>query len=213
LNIEELFFDDWQIPTNDLTDTIFANTLITSRLNYNDKVILERVMTDRGTLEEAINNSNDDIANGLTAPNPANGGTSDGKFQLLNSSSGIGPQLLREIKKEQTEYRAPKIVLHHTSCCSQNAGYNSIRANEMKIYTTAQLLTEISSGWAYNCPPDLISEIANFPTESASTEEAPYYTWGWLKSRAMRATQTNFAIEVHQEYELGLWPNLRYALR
>lgn len=230
--ISELFFDDWQMQMDDLTNTVFANTVLGSNLLYNDRMVLGRYMKlgSSAAIEDVITSLNVDV-NALDAaghaspaivpPTPSNGGsstmgpTSYYQFQQPSSTNGtfysLMQQVFKMIDKDQTEFLDPLPVLHHTTVCSPGATYNSTRANEMCIYTPAQLLTEVGSGWTFNLPGRLYSEISSFPTRSPLPDETAYYTWGWLKTRQTQGTQTNFMIEVHQEYKLNLWPNIYYA--
>lgn len=215
--LEELFFDQWELLTNEGTDSIFANPLIVSGgspiLNYNDKVVLSRLSRDGGTISAAVASCNSDIGTGnLTAPTPPDGGTSDGKFQKP-TAGGAATQLTLEILKGQTEYEAPNYVLRHTSYCSAGALYNTSTANTQCIYTPAQLLTEVGSGWTYNLPPRLYSKIAGIPFQSAASIEAPYYRWGWLKKITRETVLANFMVEVSTEYALALWSTIRYSPR
>lgn len=221
--IPELFFDRWDLVANEQSDTIFANPRLidtvnfpTTAMNYNDRVVIARFIRDGRSLVDAIADCNADIDTGvLHAPAPGTGtyggGTVDNKFQgpLVSSAAG---QLYREACKGQSEYESPTPVLTHCSVVSPNSTYNNSIANSMCIYTPAQLLTEISSGWTYNCPLRLRSKISAYPARVANADEAAYYTWGWLKKVTRDSPQTNFMIEVSTEYILGLWSNLRYAL-
>jgi len=215
LLIGDVSFDQWELVTNESSETIFANPLIVGGgspvLNYNAKTVLSRLARDGGTLSQAIDSCNSDITSGnLTAPTAGNGGTADGKFQ--KPSTGAATQLTVEILKGQTEYENPTYVLRHTSYTSATDTYNSNLANVMQIYSPAQLLTEVGSGWAYNLPTRLYSKIASIPFQSAPGDESSYYTWGWLKKITREPVLSNFIVEVSTEYELGLWSNLRYAL-
>lgn len=234
--ISELFFDQWELLSNENTDSIFANPLIVGTpssipvLNYNDKCVLSRWERDGGTLAQAIASCNADVANGLLkAPTTGStgafaGGDAGGNFQNpgtyspVDAYGGNAPsQLGLEIQKGQSEYERPTYVLRHTSYCSANSTYNSNQNNTQKIYSPAQLLTEVGSGWTYNLPPRLYSQIAGLTQVNlglyAALQESPYYTWGWLKKITRQPVLANFIVEVNTEYELGLWSNLRYALR
>jgi hypothetical protein len=212
-SLEEAPFDDWQMAVDDLTNTVFANSVLSAGLNYNDLVVLEGYMKCAGgkTVDEVVNDLNKDAHNNIiVGPTTLQGGN-NGKF-IVPSSVDLAKQMKRMIDKDQAEFVDPLPVLQHTTCCSPGSLYNVERANEMRIYSTAQLLSEVGSGWTYNLPGALYSQIASFPTRSAAAEEAAYFTWGWLKTRATQRTQTNFGIERHQEYKLNLWPNIYYAL-
>lgn len=213
--LDELFFDQWEMPTNQLSESIFANPLIVGGaspvLNYNDKTVLSRMARVGGTIADAVASCNDDItASGLTAPNPSNGGTSDNEFQI--PSSAASAQIALEIVKGQTEYGKPSRVLRHTSYCSASSSYNAATSGENLIYTTANLLAEISSGWTYNCPYRLRSKISGIAVEYAPGDESAYYLWGWKKEISRESVLANFMVETSVEYELGLWSTLRYGV-
>lgn len=233
LPVTELFFDDWQMQIDDLTNTIFTNTVLGSNLLYNDRMVLQRYMKlgSSTSIEDVVISLNVDVnatdaagnaSPAITPPNPTNGGSATtgptGYYQFQQPSAANGAfynlaaEVFKMIDKDQTEFLDPLPVLHHTTACSPGATYNATRANEMCIYTTAQLLSECGSGWTYNLPGRIYSELAAFPTRTAPPDEAAFFTWGWLKTRQTQATQTNFMIEVHQEYKLNLWPNIYYAL-
>jgi len=233
--ISILYFDQWELITNENNDTIFDNQFIVGSnspnslgnpiLNYNDKVVLSRLARDGGTIADAITNCNADITAGnLVAPvagvGPYGGGTAGGQFQAPGLSSpldgygGTAPgQLGLEILKGQTEYEKPSYVLRHTSYCNAQSIYNSSIQNTNCIYTPSQLLTEVGSGWTYNLPPRLYSKIAQIPFQYAAQTEQPYYQWGWLKKITREPVLANFMVEVNTEYVLDLWSTLRYATR
>jgi hypothetical protein len=219
--LNELFFDKWEMVTNESSDTIFTNPLIIGGaspvLNYNDKVVLSRLARDGGTIQQAVSNCNSDLSFGfLTAPTTATGGTLGGQFQppgISSFSSLAAVQLQLEIFKGQIEYKKPTRVLRHTSYCSPNSNYNANIIGENLIYTTSQLLTEISSGWTYNCPNRIKSKIGSIPFQTAPSDEAAYYTFGWLKTISREPVLSNFMVEVNVEFENALWSNLRYGLR
>jgi len=79
------------------------------------------------------------------------------------------------------------------------------------VYSPAHLLTEISSGWTYNCPPRLTTKIGGFTPLVAPDAESAYYFWGWKKKMTRETVLSNYIMEISTEYELNLWSNLRYA--
>lgn len=235
--ISELFFDQWELLTNENSDSIFSNPLIVGTpgstnpiLNFNDKCVLSRFARDGGTMAAAIANCNSDVTGGLlTAPTvgygPFGGGAAPtvaggpilfqkpGTLSPADAYGGNAPsQLGLEIQKGQVEFERPTHVLRHTSYCSATSRYNSNRANEEKLYTVAQLLTEVGSGWTYDLPPRLYSEISDIPVQFAPLSESPYYLWSWKKKITREPVLANFIVEISTEYELGLWSTLRYAV-
>lgn len=215
--LSELFFDSWEFLTNEPTDSIFINPLIvgsTGWMTDNDKVVLSYIATNGGRMADAVSECNyrcNSVPQSL--PYPATGGTADVPSQYQSPSDPRSKQIFLEIMKGQTEYEKPAYVLRHTSYCSPGALYNSATDGTQQIYTTAQLLTEVGSGWTYNLPPRLYSKISGIPIQMAPTVEAPYYQFGWLKTIAREVQLANFMIEVETEYSLNLWSNLRYAPR
>ena len=199
--LNELFFDVWELMTNEASDTIMANPLIVGTatgggwMTANDKDVLSVLITSGGTVSEAVSAANTNVPDNKPHSTPSDARTK---------------QLILEILKGQVEYAKPSYVLRHTSYCSAGQYYNSRIQHVMQIYTPAQLLTEVGSGWVYNLPPRLYSKIASIPFQYAPAIEAPYYTFGWLKKITREPVLSNFVVEINTEYELNLWSNLRY---
>jgi hypothetical protein len=213
--IDELFFDQWELLSNEKTDTIFSNPLIVGAagwMNDNDKVVLSRLARTGGKIDEAIASCNADYS-AKSLPAPASGGAGgDAPYQFdTTSADPRSIQIALEVQKGQTEYENPTYVLRHTSYCSAGATYDSSVANVECIYTPSQLLSEVGHGWTYNLPPRLYSKIASIPTQIAPGTESKFYTWGWLKRITREPVLANFMVEVSPEYELALWSSLRYA--
>jgi hypothetical protein len=215
--LSELYFDLWELLTNEPTDSIFNNPLIVGAAGWmtdNDKVILSSVAINGFALDEALADANkrcNDTPQSLSYP--ASGGTGDSPSQYQSPSDSRSKQIYIEIMKGQTEFERPAYVLRHTSYCSAGALYNTSTANTGKIYTPAQLLTEVGSGWTYNLPPRLYSKIAGIPFQLAPTTEAGYYEWGWKKTISREPVMANFMVECETEYALNLWSTLRYEPR
>jgi hypothetical protein len=214
--LAELYFDSWELLANEITDSIFNNPLIvgsTGWMTDNDKVILSYVATNGGTISQAVSACNAACnASPATLPHPVTGGIGS-PTQYQAPSDARSQQIFLELLKGQTEFGRPSKVLRHTSYCSAGALYNSSIQYEECIYTAAQLLSEVGSGWTYNLPPRLYSEIAAQPVQFAPTTESAFYTFGWKKTIGREPVMANFMIEREVEYALGLWSNLRYALR
>jgi hypothetical protein len=238
--LSEMFFDDWQVQNDDLTANIFTDTVLTNYpayrapLDYNARMVLQRyAKLGSGTaMKDVVASLNDDVnatsaagnpAPTVTPPNPSNGGSTGtgptGYYQFQMPAAVTSPsfllaqELVKMIEIDQVDFLDPLPVLTHTSVCSPGSNYNVSRANEMCIYTPAQLLSEVGSGWTNNLPPRLYSQISSFPYRFAPPDSAAFYTWGWLKTRATQNTLTNFMVEMHQEYKLNLWANFIYALK
>jgi hypothetical protein len=227
-SVPEYYFDSWELITDELTNTIFANPLIVGSslgwMNYNDKQILSYMARTNelniGIAVSAINALAKVLS--LNYPTAGQGGVVDattptgyafGPLSSVTSPTGKSQQILIEVLKGQTEYESPSYVLRHTSYCSPGALYNTSIAYTQQIYTTAQLLSEVGSGWTYNLPPRLYSKIAGIPQQYAAPDEANFYQWGFLKKITQETVLSNFMVEVHTEYALALWSTLRYLPR
>jgi hypothetical protein len=216
--LTELYFDSWELLTNENTDSIFNNPLIVGSpggwMTDNDKVVLSYLATNGGLLAEAVAECNYRCnSTPQSLPYPVTGGTGATPSQYQKPSDARSKQIFLEIMKGQVEFSRPGKVLRHTSYCSAGALYNTGIGYEECIYTTPQLLTECGSGWTYSLPPRLYSEIAAQPIQHASAVEAAYYTFGWKKTVGREPVLSNFLVEREVEYVLGLWSNLRYGHR
>jgi hypothetical protein len=197
----ELYFDSWELLTNENTDSIFNNPLIVGSrgwMNANDKDVLSIMATEQQKVTAALSLADTNV--------PANA-----PHTMPTDARSL--QIILEILKGQSEFGRPSKVLRHTSYCSPGALYNSSIAYEECIYTPPQLLSEVGSGWTYNLPPRLYSEISAQLIQYAPATEASYYTFGWKKTIGRESQLANFMIEREVEYCFGLWSNLRYALR
>jgi hypothetical protein len=218
--IDELYFDTWELLTNEATESIFSNPLIvgnesggTGWMNDNDKVVLSYMARNNCTMAEAVSDLNAMVnATPQSLNPPISGGAAGSPDQYQGVSDVRSIQIMLEIQKGQGEYENPTYVLRHTSYCSPTALYDSSIENVECIYTPAQLLTEVGSGWTYNLPPRLYSKIAQIPVRYPPLTEADYYVFGWLKRITREPQLSNFMISVETEYECNLWSNLRYAL-
>ena len=219
--VSELFFDSWEFLANEKTASIFINPLIVGNasggsgwMTDNDKAVLSWMARNGGTVAQAVSACNA-MCNAVpqSLPYPTLGGTGASPSQYQAPSDGRSIQLVLEIMKGQTEYESPTYVLRHTSYCSATSLYNSARNYEELIYQPAQLLTEVGTGWTYNLPPRLYSEISQIPIQYAPALEAGYYEWGWLKRKTREIVQANFMVQIETEYENGLWSTLRYGIR
>ena len=210
--LSELYFDSWELLTNENSDSIFNNPLIVGSSGWmtdNDKVVLSYVATQGGTVAEAVTACNAAITAG-TLPAPTAGGSAG---LYIAPTDARSKQIYLEILKGQVEFERPAYVLRHTSYCSAGALYNTNVSYTQCLYTPGQLLTECGSNWTYNLPPRLYSKISAIPYQYAPTTEASFYTWSWLKTISREVVQANFMVEISTEYSLNLWSSLRYAAR
>src|ERR1019366_6095788 len=106
--LSELFFDQWELLTNEANETSFANPLIVGGdypvLNYNDKTVLSKLALNGGQLVDTVNRCNADLAPAGNLPPPPGG-------KFVAPTAPAAAQLTLEIMKGQTEYMKPTYVL------------------------------------------------------------------------------------------------------
>lgn len=94
-------------------------------------------------------------------------------------------------------------VLKHQTNVSNRWQVNISDFNVGKIYTTAELLSEVQSTalWIKPIEPRLAYKIAHFPAPNPQ----PNFAWGWKKSRSTESTAANNRVAIQQFYTLALW--------
>lgn len=110
-------------------------------------------------------------------------------------------RLLQRMNSGADSYYQSAYVLRHTTNASSRYEANVADFNVDRIYTVAQLLSEVTSDfyWRLPLPPQMEYFINNldFPTPRAN------YQNGWLKRGASRSTAANFRIQLTTEYWMG----------
>lgn len=114
-----------------------------------------------------------------------------------------------------THYAASQYVLRHT--CNVSNAYIGMTTEDGldRIYTTAELITEITTGWTFPCPLRLRTKIQSIST-AVSTLGGSHadYAWGWLKKGATETTSANNRVDISNEYWFAEWGTpLPYPLK
>jgi hypothetical protein len=119
-------------------------------------------------------------------------------------------QLFRLLIKGTTHFATGQYVLKHTTSVSNQFGGNISDFNIECIYSTAQLITEISNPnlWIFPCPGRLQTKILNIVAPPAHSE----YLWGWRKLPSTETTAAGYRIEISTEYWLEQWSTVLYNL-
>ncbi len=112
--------------------------------------------------------------------------------------------------KGQDHFAFSQYVVKHTTSVSNAASGNVSDNNVECIYTTGQLLGEVSSSssWRYPMPGRLQTKISNIGVPSFKGG----YVWGWRKLPSTETTGANFRIEISTEYWLDQWSTFYYGL-
>lgn len=121
--------------------------------------------------------------------------------------AGLLP-FMRLARSGSTDYAADAqgggYVLRHTTNAPGNWGANVADWGVGMIYSTAQLLSEVSSSyyWYVPLPGRLRYKISNIPTPSFIPNN---YYWGWRKSRSQESNAAGNRVDITTEYTLELW--------
>ncbi len=187
----EITTDNWQILANELQRHIFQGQ-VALQLEQNVPGALSQVESNY-TLVSTPGTTPRMTPSTITWDDPSVSGN--------DLSASIG--LLSLLMRGATHTPESQYVVKHTVNISQNFTTNIADAHVGQIYTTAQLLTEITDGslWTYPLPPRLVTKINAIETPAARTN----YTIGWRKLAATETTSAENRIEISTEYWFGQW--------
>jgi len=204
VTIPDYVFDQWEVETNESSESVFSDPLVQAGISTNDRAVIARAIAEASTLEDAAEACSEDGI-GATWPVPVT------TFSVPTSGESL--QLYNELQKSQDSWGPFFYVLRHTSNVNQQSTYNVADLNVNKLYTTAQLFSEVNNGflWTYPIPSRLITKINNIPAQSPDPNEAAYYLWSWKKSASREQINSQFRVDIVTEYVLALWSTIRYA--
>ena len=100
-------------------------------------------------------------------------------------------------------------VLEHSTNAPNRWGANISDFGVGLIYTTAQLLSEVSNSglWINPLPGRLAYKLGVIPVPAFQANRI----WGWKKSRSTESTTANNRIDIRQTYTLGQWSTDLYG--
>ncbi len=204
VTIPEYVFDQWEIETNESSESVFGDPLVQSSISSNDRAVIARAIADGTPLSDGAEACTKDGV-GLNWPTPVT--------TFTTPTAGNSIQLYNEMLKTQDSWGPFTYVLRHTSNTNAQSTYNVSDNNVNCIYTTAQLISEVTNSllWTYPLPNRLNAKINNIPVQSADPNEAAYYLWGWKKSASREQINAQFRVDIVTEYILALWSTIRYA--
>lgn len=110
----------------------------------------------------------------------------------------------------RTNFLKGKYVLRHHTNAPSNYNLNVADFNVERIYTIAQLLSEVQSTslWILPLPSYLAFKISNYPVPLAQRAN---YMWGALKTRSSATTAALGRIEILTEYIIDSCPIHTYG--
>lgn len=100
-------------------------------------------------------------------------------------------------------FRYGQYVLRHRTNVSNRWLANVADVGIDQVYTTAQLLTEVTDSglWIFPLPPRLQFKLAAIPAPVPQTN----YLWGWLKAASTETTAANNRVDIATDYTLEQW--------
>lgn len=191
---QEYTLDAWDLDGNEERFDLFSHpTIIDIFGPYSSYSGWQNFTSLKGDLED--NTDPQDLYNALTG-----GGISPDdaatvvRFYLL---------YLRGTTEYENDTDGTGYVLKHTTNVSNKWTVNIADVNVGRIYTTAELLSEVSDSSLWINPLDARRQykIANIP--AASPQEN--YLWGWKKTRSTEGTAANNRVNINTNYTLALW--------
>ena len=125
---------------------------------------------------------------------------------------------LRELDRQHlgdTDYESEGDVLRHTTNVSNRYDRNISDTNKGRIYTTAQLLTEVRSSalWNYPLPGRLVYKIQTIVNNAIAERGIhAFYQWGWLKSTGTESSAAAQRVNISTIYKFDEWSTDKYLL-
>jgi hypothetical protein len=220
--------DKWEMAVDQSQPSIFENTLFNTLISDGTGTAAATV-TDKSKvitmLRIALENSNPTNSasawNGLTQ-NPLITYETDGDGNVTTSSAGnteaaeflaaLGADFtgntakMKQLKQYFDDYNlgvtnfiSGRYTLRHTTNAPNRWSANVADFNVEKVYTIAQLLSEVQNAnlWVLPLPGYLAYKIANYFIPNLRGKN---YVWGALKERSSAVTAANNRIEITTEY-------------
>lgn len=124
--------------------------------------------------------------------------------------TGDAQEVFSRLLSGEAHFAIGQQVLHHNTNVWDGYPGNVANANQNRIYTTEQLITECSNAnsWIYPIPAGIVGAIG-------SIESPPFRSgWqiGWRKLPAKWATAAGNRLSVSSEYWFGQWDLFYYLL-
>lgn len=183
---KEVTSDTWQIVGNEITEDIKRHPTIAA-------------------LEETGNDSLKDVYDHYDryTRDPAT-------FTNTLTEGSTAAKLFNLLKRGTNSYLIGQYVLRHTTNVGNGYSVNVADENVECVYTTAQLVAEVSDAdlWAFPCPGRLIYKIQNITPQFATDDEL---RWGWRKLPSTETTAANNRVDISTEYVLYGWSKLLYS--
>lgn len=132
------------------------------------------------------------------------------KLSAINPPlTGNALKLFFLMQHDQDHYALGQYVLRHTVQTSETFGSNVSDVNVEKLYTTAQLLVEVTNPllWTFPLPGRLQTKLNSIPAPAAVAN----FLWSWRKLPSTEVMVPGNFIEITTEYWLEQWSTFYYT--
>jgi hypothetical protein len=190
--------DTWQIVGNEISESVYANPIVKAKVSSIDRKVIRCAIKNNISLSDAAEKLGEEDAAFYDEP-----------------TSSTALMFYEELVKGQDSYNVGQYVLRHTTNAPANSTANISDVNVEKIYTTAQLISEVTDSglWVNPIPNRLYAKImAIEPMQAQNDDESEFYLWGWKKSPSTETVTPSNRVEIATEYTLYLWSLLRYGV-
>jgi len=200
---EQYTLDTWQLLGNAVQFELFYHPEFTATVEKYFGTNVDAAAQAIGKLREQIQKLEEGqgtIAELWSAPIFTSAGVSSEDKQFI---ARLILLYLRGTESFDNDAYGGGYVLRHTTNAPNRWAANVADLNVGKIYTTAQLLSEVqnSSDWVFPMPGRLAYKLANIPAPTAHNN----HLWGWKKSRSTECNAANNRIDISTEYTLEQW--------
>jgi hypothetical protein len=180
LGIPDLSTDSWEILGNEIQKSL---------TEHPDVLAMEDAYPGTiGYIKRDLDLYEQGLPNGDPAPDP-------GAFPMASS-------LYFALKRGATHFALGQYVLRHTTNVSNQYSQNVADFNIERIYTTSQLIAEVTNGnWTFPMPGRLVYKLQNLAAPTA----AGGYLWGWRKLPSTETTTAGNRVQITTEYWLEQW--------
>jgi hypothetical protein len=174
LGIPDLTTDTWQILGNEIQKSLLEHPDVVAGIDTATRDEIENA-TLNGTKEADLN--------------PA--------------LSAFASKVFDRLRRGNTHYALGQYVLRHTTNVSNVYAQNVADFNIERIYTTSQLIAEVTNAnsWIFPMPGRMVNKLQGISAPTTKTG----YLWGWRKLPSTETTTAGNRIEITTEYWLEQW--------
>lgn len=197
--------DNWQLKPNDEIIDTLLNPLIVQYINDN---VVQPPPAPTYSLTDVVAAMRQGLADNLSSTEVFDVGT-----PLEPFIETIVQYLYQDMQAGLTGWRndgnGEGYVLHHSTNVSSQSQENIADFGTGQIYTTAQLISEVTDGALWNnvLSQRLVYKIMNLVPPTPK----PNWIIGWFKSRSEENNEANNRTSITTDYTFGQFPDYLYT--